>query len=68
MISLKKLLDSTAEEGALTLKAIAVFLDAIALRAIDYDSTKRAAYQRSMHLICERIGETGDPASLSSRG
>lgn len=64
MISLKKLLDSTADEGALTLKAIAVFLDAIALRAIDYDSTKRTAYQRSMHLICERIGETGDPASL----
>lgn len=64
MISLKKLLETTSDEGALTLKAIAVFLDAMALRAIDYDAAKRAAYQRAIQEICGRIGRASDPANL----
>jgi len=64
VISLKKLLETTSDEGALTLKAIAVFLDAMALRAIDYDAAKRAAYQRAIQEICERISRASDPANL----
>ena len=48
VISLKKLLDTTSDEGALTLQAIALFLDITAQRAVDYDFAKQAAYQRGM--------------------
>ncbi|HMJ61249.1 MAG TPA: GGDEF domain-containing protein [Bryobacteraceae bacterium] len=64
MISLKKLLDTTSDEGALTLQAIVLFLNATAQRAVDYDSAKHAAYQRGMRDICERIKRTSEAASL----
>lgn len=64
VISLKKLLETSGDDGALTLKAIAVFLEAIAVRAVDYDAAKRATYQRGMHNICERIGDMSEAASL----
>jgi GGDEF domain-containing protein len=64
VISLKKLLDTTSDEGSLTLKTIGVFLNAMALHAVDYDAAKRAKYQRGIEEICERIDRAGEPASL----
>lgn len=64
MISLKRLLDTTSDEGSLTLKTIGVFLNAMALHAVDYDAGKRAKYQRGMSEICERIDRSGEAASL----
>jgi GGDEF domain-containing protein len=64
VISLKKLLDTTSDEGALTLQAIALFLDITAQRAVDYDFAKQAAYQRGMRDVCERIKHTSEAASL----
>jgi hypothetical protein len=64
VISLKKMLDTTSDQGALTLRAIVLFLNATALRAVDYDGAKHAGYQRGMRDICERIEHTGESASL----
>lgn len=64
VISLKKLLDTSSEESSLTLRAIVLFLNATALRAVDYDAVKQATYQRGMQNICARIEHTGDAASL----
>jgi len=64
VISIKKLLDTTSDEGALTIRAIVSFLNATALRAVDYDSAKQAAYQRGMHGICERVEHTTEAANL----
>jgi GGDEF domain-containing protein len=64
VISLKKLLDTTSDEGALTLQAIALFLNTTAQRAVDYDSVKQATYQRGMREICERIERTAESASI----
>ena len=64
MISIKKLLDTTSDEGALTARAIVSFLNATALRAVDYDAAKQAAYQRGMRDICERIEHASEAASL----
>jgi GGDEF domain-containing protein len=64
VISLKKLLDTSSDESSLTLRAIVLFLNATALRAVDYDAAKQATYQRGMQDICARIEHTGDAASL----
>jgi GGDEF domain-containing protein len=64
VISLKKLLDADSHQGTLPLQAIVLFLNATALRAVDYDSVKQAKYQAGMRDICERIEHTSDGASL----
>jgi GGDEF domain-containing protein len=64
MISLKKLLDADSDQGTLPLKAIVLFLNATALRAVDYDGVKQAKYQAGMRDICERIEHISDTANL----
>ena len=64
MISLKKLLDTNPEESTLTLNAIALFLNATAVRAIDYDAARRVKYQNGIQEICERIESASDSATI----
>lgn len=64
MISLKKFLDASSDQSLSPLQAVVLFLNATALRAVDYDTAKQAQYQRGIEDICSRIEHTSEAANL----
>jgi GGDEF domain-containing protein len=64
VISLKNLFGADSDRKSLCLEAIAVFLNATALRAVDYDSVKYVKYQSGVRDICVRSERARDVAGV----